>query len=50
MATRVGSIRIFFALFVSSTYVVTFIQSSSPAGNGFSGAKRYLIGKKKFFQ
>ena len=42
IATRFGSIFNFCALVGSRTYFVTAMQSSSPAGNGFSGARRYL--------
>jgi hypothetical protein len=42
IATRFESILNFSALFSSRIYLVTFIQSSRPAGKGCSGARRYL--------
>jgi hypothetical protein len=50
IATRFASILNCFALFVSRIYFATFIQSSRPAGNGYSGARRYLyINSKDIF-
>ncbi len=50
IATRFASIFNFSALFESRIYFVTFIQSSSPAGKGCSGARRYLYIKLNYIQ
>ncbi len=49
IATRFGSIFSLCALFALRMYFVTVTQSSSPAGKGCSGARRYLSKKNQFY-